>query len=62
MVTFATIKAKLEALRSSVNQDTGGTDTTLTAAVNRLREAFSNLKSSTAADLEELDTLIGGDA
>ena len=62
MVTFATIKAKLEALRSSVNQATGGSDTTLTAAVTRLQESYSNLKSTTDADLTELDALIGGDA
>ena len=62
MVTFATIKAKLAALLSSVNQTTGGSDTTLTAAVTRLQESYSNLKSTTDADLTELDALIGGDA
>ena len=40
MATFETIKAKLTALLSGANQTTGNPDTTLTDAVNRLREGF----------------------
>ena len=40
MATFATIKAKLETLRSSANQTTGEQDTTLTDAVTRLQDGF----------------------
>ena len=40
MATFATIKAKLETLRSGANQTTGEQNTTLTDAVTRLQDGF----------------------
>lgn len=40
MVTFATIKAKLETLRSGANQTTGEDKGTLTEAVARLQDGF----------------------
>lgn len=58
MVTFETIKAKLEALLSSANQTTGEEKANLTDAVERLREGFSQGKikgmTNPAGDLDVL--------
>ena len=58
MATFETIKAKLETLLNGVNEETGASDANLTSAVARMRNEFTDLKSSTEDNLVSVSNLI----